>query len=217
MTFEVNVTDRSAPYEQIKNAILDATLAPGTALVESSLAELFAVSRTPIREALLRLEQDGMVERTDRGLIVRDRSPEQVLDIYETRIILETAAARFAATKHSTIDRIRLSKLLDETSVFEVSDPSELARLNRSFHRGVWQASHNEALVDLLNRLSLHLMRYPATTLAYPGRWERALEQHRALVDAILARDGEEAARVADLHFTEARDIRLKLWETDTI
>jgi DNA-binding GntR family transcriptional regulator len=210
------VTDRSAPYEQIKNAILDATLAPGTALVESSLAELFAVSRTPIREALLRLEQDGMVERTDRGLIVRDRSPEQVLDIYETRIILETAAARFAATKHSTIDRIRLSKLLEETSDFDVSDPSELARLNRSFHRGVWQASHNEALVDLLNRLSLHLMRYPATTLAYPGRWERALEQHRELVDAILARDADEAARVAEVHFTEARDIRLKLWETDT-
>jgi DNA-binding GntR family transcriptional regulator len=207
LTFEVNVTDRSAPYEQIKNAILDATLAPGTALVESSLAELFAVSRTPIREALLRLEQDG---------IVRDRSPEQVLDIYETRIILETAAARFAATKHSTIDRIRLSKLLEETSDFDVSDPSELARLNRSFHRGVWQASHNEALVDLLNRLSLHLMRYPATTLAYPGRWERALEQHRELVDAILARDADEAARVAEVHFTEARDIRLKLWETDT-
>jgi DNA-binding GntR family transcriptional regulator len=59
-------------------------------------------------------------------------------------------------------------------------------------------------------------MRYPATTLAYPGRWERALEQHRELVDAILARDADEAARVAEVHFTEARDIRLKLWETDT-
>lgn len=216
MTLEVSVTDRSAPYEQIKNAILDATLAPGTALVESSLAEQFSVSRTPIREALLRLEQDGMVERTDRGLIVRDRSPEQVLDIYETRIILETAAARFAAIKHSTIDRIRLSKLLEDTSNPDVKEPAQLARMNRSFHRGVWQASHNEALVDLLSRLNLHLMRYPATTLAYPGRWERALQQHRDLVEAILTRDSDEAARVAEVHFTEARDIRLKLWETDT-
>ncbi|WP_201777997.1 FCD domain-containing protein, partial [Jiangella alkaliphila] len=75
--------------------------------------------------------------------------------------------------------------------------------------------SHNGSLIDLLGRLSMHLGRYPATTLAYPGRWETSNREHEQLVDAIEARNGELAADLAGQHFTAARDIRLKLWETD--
>lgn len=204
---------KQAPYERIKDAILDGTFEPGAPLVESSISEWCGVSRTPVREALTRLEQDGLVERRERGLVVRTRSPEEILDIYETRTVLEAVAARTAAVRWTSFDRIRLENLLRVYSEVDPSDPTLLAQRNREFHKGVWQAAHNESLLDLLNRLNMHLVRYPATTLAHPGRWEQALEEHRALVDAILRRDADVAGKTAELHFTEARDIRLALWE----
>lgn len=204
-----------SPYHQIRSAIMDGSLEPGASLVEKALASWCGVSRTPIREALLRLEQDGLVERTSRGLVVRQRSPEEVLDIYEVRIVLEAAAARVAAERHSQFDRIRFERLLTACEALEGTDePRELARVNGEFHHGVRLASHNQPLIDLLGRLNLHLMRYPATTLAYPRRWERALAQHRDLIEAIVRRDGALAAELAEAHFTEARDIRLQLWES---
>lgn len=201
------------PYERIKTAIFDSTLEPGQPLVEKSIAEWCGVSRTPVREALLRLEQDGVVVRGPRGLIVRERSPEEILDLYETRIVLEATAARVAAERHTRLDRIRLEQLLEETSVEDEQDGAEMARLNRRFHEGIWNASHNAPLLDLLTRLNFHLARYPATTLRYPGRWEEGLREHGMLIQAILEKDTDRASELAERHFTAALDIRLKLWE----
>ena len=206
---------RPSPYEKIRDAILDGTLNPGAPLVESSIAEWCGVSRTPVREALTRLEQDGLVERSDRGLVIRQRSPEQILDIYETRIVLESTAAKVAAARHNSFDQMRLETLMAAAEAADLNDSDQLVTRNRDFHRGVWRASHNETLIDLLQRLDMHLTRYPATTLAYTGRWAEALEQHRALVEAILRRDGKAAAEIADRHFSQARDIRLTLWKND--
>lgn len=204
---------KQAPYDRIRDAIMDGTLEPGSPLVESQVAEWCGVSRTPVREALTRLEQDGLVERGERGLIVRQRSPEEVLDIYEVRVVLEMTAARVAAERHTHYDRIRLEKLLKAAEDADTSDSGELVRRNRDFHQGVWQASHNDSLIDLLTRLNMHLIRYPATTLSHEGRWQEAIEEHRELVNAILARDGDRAELLAQTHFIRARDIRLTLWE----
>lgn len=206
---------RESPYEKIKAAILDGTLAPGAPLVESSVAEWCGVSRTPVREALTRLEQDGLVTRGDRGLVVRERSPEEILDIYDVRIVLEETAARLAAERHTAFDLIRLERLLRTGEEIDQSDPVALAESNREFHRAVWQAGRNESLMDLLSRLNSHLVRYPITTLTYPGRWHQALAEHRQLVEAISKRDSAMAAEIARQHLTEARDIRLRLWEQD--
>lgn len=203
-------------YERLKDAILTGVIGEGESLVESVLAERFEVSRTPIREALTRLEHDGLVERRDRGLEVRSRSPEEILDIYESRIVLEVKAAEVAAERRTEFDLIRLDGLLDVGDELRENpdvEPSVLADHNRELHAAVWRASRNESLIDLLGRLNLHLTRYPRTTLAADGRWERAVAQHRELVEAIRARDAEAAAAVASAHFAEARDIRLKLWE----
>jgi DNA-binding GntR family transcriptional regulator len=212
-----------SPYERIKQAILDGTFEPGASLVETAVAEWCGVSRTPIREALTRLEQDGLINRTDRGMTVRERTPEEILDIYEVRIALEATAARLAAERHTPIDRVRLERLV--SAAYEAEPAPDDAALegqhqadkNREFHRAVWAASHNESLIDLLDRLNLHLLRYPITTLTAPGRWEESLEQHRDLVDAILSRDAARAEKVAEQHFTAARDIRLSLWEANIV
>ncbi|HEY8532349.1 MAG TPA: GntR family transcriptional regulator [Micromonospora sp.] len=201
---------KPTPYDKIRDAIVSGELAGGTPLTESSLAAWCGVSRTPIREALLRLEQDGLIVRTERGPVVRSRSPEEILDIYEVRIALEATAARSAALRRTDHD-IRAMRQALAMVVSNPNDPAELVKVNTAFHRRVWRAAHNEAVVDLLQRVELHLARYPETTLSYPGRWERACKQHAELVDAIEARDPEAAAAIAHQHFTEARDIRLKL------
>src|SRR6201999_224911 len=108
---------------------------------------------------LLRLEQDGLVVRSDHGLTVRVRTPEATLDVYETRIVLECAAARMAADRRTDQDVRRLKWTLDSGDRIEVSDRPGLVEANLLFHRPVWRATHNESLIDLLERLRLHLTR----------------------------------------------------------
>jgi DNA-binding GntR family transcriptional regulator len=201
---------KPTPYDRIRDAIVSGELAGGTPLTESALAAWCGVSRTPIREALLRLEQDGLVTRTERGPVVRSRTPEEILDIYEVRIGLEATAARSAALRRTDHDIRALRQALASADP-TTRDPAEMVRANVAFHRLVWRAAHNEAVVDLLQRVELHLARYPETTLAYPGRWERACQQHAELLKAIEDRDADRAAAIAHQHFTEAREIRLKL------
>lgn len=199
-------------YDRIRQAIVSGELGPGDPLVETALAEWCQMSRTPIREALTRLEQDGIVVRTDRGLSVREDSPEDVLDLYETRIALEATAARMASERRTMHDLLQMHQLAQAMIDMDSPDPAGMATANDRFHRAVWRATHNRSMIDLLDRLGLHLGRYPATTLAFPGRWERGNDQHLALVQAIENRDGDEASRLATEHFTESRNIRLKLW-----
>lgn len=207
-----NQTKKLTPYERIKAAILSGELAAGQPAVEATLGKWCQVSRTPIREALTRLEQDGLLIRTGRGLVVRERSPEEILDIYETRIVLEAAAARTAAVRRSQFDVLQLRRAADAFAKLDPRDELALNNGNREFHRAVWQASHNESLIDLLDRLNSHLARYPAITLSQPGRFEEASAEHHEIVDAIEKQDPDLAHEVATKHFTRARDIRLELW-----
>src|SRR5665811_1478321 len=120
---------RVTAYEQLKQAIMEGELQPGEPLVEVALADWCKVSRTPVREALMRLEQDGLVQRGhrdlgDRGLIVRESSPEEILDIYDTRIVLEGRVAAVAAerrTSHELLSRRRA----EERYRLEAQDPRE--------------------------------------------------------------------------------------------
>lgn len=208
--------DRVAPYEMLKNAILSGELAPGQTLVETPIAEWCGVSRTPIREAFRRLEQDGLIHRKDAVLVVRERSPEDILDVYETRIVLEATAARVAAERRTDHDVRLLRLMLEQGRRIEDGDVAAMVEANRQFHRAIWRASRNESLVDALDRLNMHLGRYPETTLSYPGRWATACAEHELLIDAIEARRPRKAYTLAEQHFSEARDIRLELFARDS-
>jgi len=202
----------TAVYERMRDDIVTGLLAPGAALVETALAGQYGTSRTPVREALRRLEQDGLIERGDRGMRVRSRSPEEILEIYEVRIVLETAAARSAASRRTTLDLIRLRQAHAAMVALETDDGTARADANRHFHELVWASSHNASLVDLLARLNGHLVRYPTTTLTYAGRWQAVLAEHERLLDALEAGDADAAAAVAEAHMTAARDIRLEMY-----
>jgi len=199
-------------YERLRQAIVSGEMEPGASLVESAVAARYGISRTPVREALRRLEQDGLVERGDRGMRVRTRSPEEILEIYEVRIVLEASAARAAAERGSRLDLMRIRHAREEMEAADSGDAAAMAATNRAFHRAIWAASHNGTLVDLLSRLDSHLVRYPATTLTSEGRWPTVLREHAEMLRAIEAGDADKAAHVAGEHMTEARDIRLRMY-----
>lgn len=200
----------------IKRAILSGELGAGQPLPEVALAKWCGVSRTPVREALRRLEQDGLAERSPHGLAVRERSPEEIIDLYDTRVVLEAFAGQVAAQRRTDHDIRLLRWNLEHGQGVPDTDEAAMVEANQQFHEAIWRASHNESLTDLLQRLSLHLARYPGTTLSSPGRWAKALSEHAQLVDAIENRDGDAAHEIARGHFLAARDIRLELFARQT-
>jgi DNA-binding GntR family transcriptional regulator len=198
-------------YEQLREAILTGRFAAAQVLSENALAAEYGKSRTPVREALHRLEIEGLVERVPRGVRVRAPSPEEILDIYEVRITLEGAAAKAAAERATELDRMQLRSA--HNAMIEVDDNAAAkASANRRFHEAIWTASHNPTLVDLLHRLNVHLVRYPTTTLTYGDRWDAVLREHEELLGAIEARDGEAARRIAEHHMFGAREVRLRMY-----
>jgi DNA-binding GntR family transcriptional regulator len=204
-------------YETLRERILTGGLAPGEPLVETTLATMLGVSRTPVREALRRLEQDTLVERVHRGLQVRTQSIGEILEIYEVRIALEGTAARAAAERRTEIDQIQLEQMLHALESRQDAPPPEVAALNARLHRLIWKAGHNQTLVDVLERLNMHLVRYPTTTYASPGRPEAAHREHTQIVEAIIARDAERAEEVAMSHMTNARNTRLEMWKLENV
>ena len=198
-------------YEELREAILTGQFTPGQMLSENALAAEFGRSRTPVREALHRLEIEMLVERVPRGVRVRTSSPQEILDIYEVRITLEGAAAKAAAERATEFDRAQLRAA--QRAMLELADePAAKAAVNRRFHEAIWTASHNPTLVDLLHRLNVHLIRYPSTTLTYRDRWDAVLREHEELLRAIEARDGEAARRIAEHHMFGAREVRLQMY-----
>lgn len=202
-------------YERLRMEILNGKLAPGAPLVEATIAARYHVSRTPVREALRRLQQDELIEQRDRGSVVRDRSPEEILEIYGVRVVLEGLAARAAAENRSSLDLANLSERHARMKAVNRTDAQVMAATNQQFHEALWASSHNRMLVDLLIRLNSYLARYPATTLSSPGRWKIVLEDHQRLIDAINARDAETAGSVAEDHMSAARDIRLQIYASE--
>ena len=195
-------------YELILHAIDGGIYKPGDRLVESELAERFGVSRTPIREALQRLETQSLLARDGRSLVVASLDHNQMAELYVVRSELEGLAARLAA-RHATEEEIRVLRRLIEEDRGRVGDPAALARANRRFHRQIHRASHNRYLVQQLDLVYRSMALMASTSLAAEGRSERALEEHVAIVDAIEAGDGEAAYQALKAHISTAFETRL--------
>jgi DNA-binding GntR family transcriptional regulator len=204
-------TDAQAVYADLREQILSGALPPGTPLREIPLAERFGVSRTPVREALRRLEQDRLLAPGARGMQVRSIDPTEVVQVYDMRVLLEAEAAGQAARSRSDADLMRLEGLLARDRALRDPDDTTRIRTNLEFHAAVWQATHNPVLIDLLDRLSIHLVHAPRSTLSVGDRWTTALDEHDRLVAAVRARDEQAARDIAGRHMTTAREIRLAL------
>lgn len=200
-------------YEALRDGIVGGELPAGTALRERVLAERFGTSRTPIREALRRLEEDGWAERGPRGMRVRLVRPEELLEIYEVRIALEAAAGRAAAERRTEFDLVRLQRLHGAMLKSDASDLMRLAELNLKFHEYVWSASHNPSLDRMLRQINARLRPYRGATLAHGGdQWRIVLADHDDILAAIRRGRGVEAGTLAERHMAAVRNKRLQIY-----
>ena len=197
-------------YSLLIEAIDMGEFRPGDRLVESDLAERFGVSRTPIREALQRLETQQLLSRDGRSLIVASLDHNQLAELYVVRAELEGLAARLAA-KHASDEEVRVLRDMVEEDRSLLNDPAALARANRRFHRQLHLASHNRFLVQQLNLVHQSMALMETTSLAVEGRSETALNEHDAIVRAIEAHDGAAAQTALKDHISKAFMTRLKL------
>ena len=200
-------------YTLILEAIDVGMFKPGDRLVESDLADRFGVSRTPIREALQRLETQSLLARDGRSLIVASLDHNQMAELYAVRSELEGLAARLAA-RHATLEEVQVLKDQVEDDRALLDDPSALARANRRFHKQIHLASHNRYLVQQLDLVHRSMALMATTSLAAEGRGEMALAEHAAIVDAISRRDEEAAFQALRDHISVAFVTRLKLDST---
>lgn len=196
-------------YARLKRDISVGEISNGTRLLEAELAERYKVSRTPIRQALLALEQDGLVTRKGRSLAVRTQTTTEVMELYEVRELLEERAARLAARRSDESDRVVLHRLLGRMSA-EGTTTRDRYALNREFHLAIWRSAHQSVLLRTLERLYMNSVQGLSTTLGSEDRWKETLVEHRGMVDAILDGDEERAAELVRRHLQFARDLRIE-------
>jgi DNA-binding GntR family transcriptional regulator len=198
------------PYFLVLEAIDQGVFRPGDRLVESELAERFGVSRTPIREALQRLETQSVLARDGRSLVVSSLDHDQLGELYVVRAELEGLAARLAA-QHAAPEEIRVLWEMVEKDRELIDRPDLLSRANKRFHRQLHLASHNRYLVQQLEMVHRSMALVANTSLAAEGRGPATLAEHEAIVRAIEARDGAAADEAIHEHISRAYATRLRL------
>src|SRR5690606_2385273 len=196
-------------YQFIVDGIQSGRLAPGTRLREIELAELTGLSRTPVREALSRLQLEGLVTLdAARGLIVTELDYSMTSELYAMREVLEGTAARLAARHASDVEIDFLREITTRDAL--LSSAESLASNNRLFHETLYRCAHNRYLVKTLNTLQESMALLGRTTLASPGRADTSRIEHEAIVEALSRRDPDAAERAARAHIVAAYRIRLE-------
>jgi len=206
VTANETLADRIA--DRLKRLIVTGEIKPGQKLVEKDIAAAFNVSRTPLREALARLVNDGLAAGIPyRGIFVRQITLRQVQDIYEMRIAIEGLAAMLAAERGDAGHFAALNELLIAMDKEQAGDDSaELKLLNERFHRAVAIASGNALLVERLDELWAWVTLSRTTVWSATGRGNTSRDEHHAIFDAIRGRDPVQARALAEEHVRRAWD-----------
>jgi DNA-binding GntR family transcriptional regulator len=210
-----NATEVAA--ELLRRAILEGRLAPGERLKEEQLAEQFGISRTPVREALLVLQTEGLVEaQPNRGSMVRAYTPAEISDVYETRAVLEGHSAARAARNATmdTVDRLRASN--DRFAALMDGEKVELlVRENLVFHKVVLDATQSPSLNTLVGAVTQIPLVYRVYIWYSEGAKRTSLYYHREIADAIANRAAGPAEKLMREHIMEARTVLVARLEAD--
>jgi DNA-binding GntR family transcriptional regulator len=197
-----------ALYRQLRRDLGEGAFQPGERLSENHVAERYGVSRTPVREVLARLEAESLLTRVGQIITVPAPTIEQILDLFDTRALLEAAIARCAVERCREGDLVLLRATADRCRrLSPKADPAELYQANRDFHHALALASHNLVLADLQRQLDGRVEALRGTILTARGRWTASVRQHDAVLAAVEARDADTAAAIAAQHLREAREL----------
>ncbi|ASN83740.1 MULTISPECIES: GntR family transcriptional regulator [Pectobacterium] len=199
-----------SPFEILINAIEKGELLPGERLQETRLAQQFGLSRTPIREALHRLEALGLVEPgPQRGLMIAQISYERLRQLFAVREGLERLAMELAVASASAEELELLQDMVEVEKT--LTDSRKLHDHNRLFHRQIYRATHNPYLNEMLENLRIHLSLLRGTTYESTERTEEARREHQAIVEALVRRDKDAAQEAACQHIRNGYRARLSM------
>ena len=203
---------REAVCETLRDAIRKGILEPGERLMEVQLAEELGISRTPVREAIRKLEQEGyVIMMPRRGTYVSDISTNDVKEIFEIRSALESLAAGLAARRIEPEELETLQNLLMEIEGYIAkNDIEKIVETDIKFHGLLYKVSRNERLVNIISNLKEQLARFRTLSMSYPGRLQETLEEHSEMVEAIANGDVSAARDAAEHHMERAEKTLLK-------
>ena len=194
-------------FDVLEHDILSGVYDRGDILTEIKLSETMGVSRTPIREALRRLEQEHIIESTSKGARVIGISAQDIADIREIRLRLEGLASRWAAERagEEGLDALKQAVELQEFYT-QKNDPDSLKNIDSRFHQTIYALCGSNSMRDVLEPLHRKLLKYRRVSLGEPQRAQKSLAEHRAIYEAIAAHDGDSAERLTVLHVQKAHD-----------
>ena len=201
------MTLQDQAYSQLKDAILSLELRPGEPLLETEWAERLGMSRTPVREALRRLEHEGLVANDRRrGWFVYSLSLDDIRHIFDVKVVLGGMAARQAAERITEEQAARLRHALEDmASATEDHDLAAWYVADQSFHQVLFEAAGNARLPQIVKGLNDQLHRIHAGHLALEGRMDRSLGEHHDIAEAVLSGDGQAAEEAMRTHLQDLR------------
>ena len=207
----INETTKSLEqkvYLSLENEILGGGYTRGEALTEMSLCKKLGVSRTPVRSALHRLCEEGLVEMSpNRGAVVVGITEEDLTDAYKIRMRLEGLASAMAAERITDEEKKKLKDTVELSEFYLAKgDAENLKELDTSFHRIIYKASGNRTLCKILSELHRNIRSYRKLSLNVSGRLERSIEEHREICCAITAGDSKKAEELTSLHINRAME-----------
>ena len=192
-------------FELIERDILNGSYARGEILTESQLCEQLQVSRTPVREALGRLEQEHLLENTPKGLVVTGLSPEDIADIYTLRDRIEGLAARRLAEQATEEQIAELKETLDLQEFYlQRGDNENVKEMDSRFHRIIYRACGSSIFRYILDGVLMRIVKYRKASLTHAGRAYKSLDEHKAIFSAIAAHDGDAAEKSMRAHVNAA-------------
>lgn len=202
---------REVVCETLREAIRTGVLKPGDRLMEIQLSEELGVSRTPVREAIRKLELEGyVIMMPRRGTYVASLSIRDINEVFEIRTSLDSLASGLAAERITDEELRRLKRLLVLIGEYiEENDMDKIVETDMEFHDLLYQASRNTRLVGIIFNLREQLTRFRSTSMSYPGRLQETLEEHRRIVEAIADGDVKRAQKAAEDHMEKSEQTLL--------
>ncbi|WP_251424903.1 GntR family transcriptional regulator [Veillonella agrestimuris] len=203
---------REVVVETLRQAIQNGTLQPGERLMEIPLAEELGVSRTPIREAIRKLELEGFVIMVPRrGAYVANITLKDITQVFELRSALEELAAGLAAERITEEEIETLERMLVEIGEhMENKDIDRVVAADVAFHEVLYKASRNDRLVEIVHNLREQTYRFRSFSMNQPGRLRKTWEEHRLLVEAIASHNESQARKLARMHMEHSEQTLLK-------
>lgn len=197
-------------YHYLRASIFDGTLQPGERLVEDTIGKAAKVSRTPVREALRKLEMEGLVQTSGRSKSVAIPTANELAELVAVREVLEGMATGLAAMARSEMEVESLKQIHAEyCHQVKQNNVKEIVILNTNFHETLWLAARNRYLSRQLTLLQGSVQRLQGTMLAYPERRAATILEHEQILQAVIKREADLAEKYAKIHFRHAAMTRL--------